>query len=359
MVARRATDRAVPESTPFSHKHLLRRPRTHERLSASQAIGLSAQEDDDTRVDDPAAEKRRLNPSRTSLTQIYAIAGRFELFIDLIWVGVIGNLAESFSDEAFAEDSDITVGNAVWHFIVLFLMAWRFWRYLQEFMAKYSTNDLVERAFIIWALILAMLFGNNAPYLFAREGQSNIAIIIYLVWRGSVILIEIYYCLYIHHIRRRVMIQGIFIIPELPVWIAAEYCKGEVKVGLAFAAINIDFYLQTLFDTPLVNRHLHELDQGEKIDSSHWTERIQDFYVIILGEGVLSLIRGSPLGKGITLRTSAGVLSLLAYYALSSFYFNGDQSRRYIHAVRRSYWRKNCWQLYVPSHPLAPLCCMK
>ena len=214
-------------------------------------------------------------------------------------------------------------------------------------MSKYSTNDLVERAFIIWALILAMLFGNNAPYLFNSENQSNLAINIYLVWRGSCLLVEIYYSLFIHHIRRRIMIQAIFIIPVLPLWLAADACKINAKAGLSFAAINVEYYAQTLIDTPLIHRFLHELDQGERIDSDHWTERIQDFYIIILGESVLSLIRGSPLEKGISLRTSAGVLALIIYYTLSSFYFSGDQSRRYIHAVKRTYWRKNLWQLYA------------
>lgn len=70
---------------------------------------------------------------------------------------------------------------------------------------------------------------------------------------------------------------------------------------------------------------------------------IQDFFIIILGEGVLSLIKDSPLGRGITSQAGAGVLALMAYYVLSGFYFNGDQSRRYVHAVRRTWWRKFLW----------------
>ncbi|KAL8685500.1 MAG: hypothetical protein Q9218_007723 [Villophora microphyllina] len=332
MIVRSETTLEAAEENPFAHKYLLKRPKTHEQTPAASRI-LSPAEDtaEKNRVGDLAVERRR-----------------FELFIDLIWVGIIGNIAENFSDEAFGSENEVkgeNVGLAIWHFIILFLMAWRFWRYLQEFMSKYATNDLLERTFIIWALVLAMLFGNNAPYLFDPRGQSNYAINIYLVWRGSVFLIELYYALFIHHIRRRLMVQGLFIFPVLPLWLIADYCTIDIKAGLAFAAINLEFYAQILIDTPLASRFLHDQDPGDRLDSDHWTDRIRDFYIIVLGEGVLSLIRGSPLGEGISLRTSSGVLALITYYVLGSFYFNGDQSRRYIHAVRRTYWRKNLWQL--------------
>ena len=80
-------------------------------------------------------------------------------------------------------------------------------------------------------------------------------------------------------------------------------------------------------------------------DADHWVERIQDFFIIILGEGVLNLIRGSPLGRGITAQAGAGVLALLMYYLLSGLYFNGDQSRKYVHAVKRTFYRKAAWVL--------------
>ena len=97
-----------------------------------------------------------------------------------------------------------------------------------------------------------------------------------------------------------------------------------------------------LMITPPVERFLKQ-DHLKNFDADHWVERIQDFYIIILGEGVLSLIKGSPLGHGITDQAGTGVCALLAYYVLSGFYFNGDQSRRYVHAVRRTWWRKLLW----------------
>ena len=144
------------------------------------------------------------------------------------------------------------------------------------------------------------------------------------------------------------MIQSSFIVPVLPLWIVAMYCNNILKAGLCFAAINVENLAGFIIDTPYItNRFLHEKDRGERFDATHWIERINDFYIIILGEGVLSLIRGSPLGRGITRQAEGGILSLIMYYTLSNFYFNGDQSKRYIHAVRRQWWRNSLWQLSV------------
>lgn len=64
-------------------------------------------------------------------------------------MGIIGNLADSFSEEAFSEELDTSVGRAVGNFILVFVTAWRLWKFLQIFMSKYHTNDLVERLFIV------------------------------------------------------------------------------------------------------------------------------------------------------------------------------------------------------------------
>lgn len=68
---------------------------------------------------------------------------------------------------------------------------------------------------------------------------------------------------------------------------------------------------------------------------NHWVERINDFHILILREGVLPLIRGSPLQESMSRRAGDGVLALIAYYVLSGFCFDGDESKRYIRAVRK------------------------
>ena len=271
-------------------------------------------------------------------------AGRFELLIDLIWAAIIGNLAEHFSEQAFNLETGENIGRATQEFIVLFLIAWRFWKYLQEFMGKYRTNDLAERTFVMWALILALLYGNNAPYLLAKEDSSNMAIIIYLVFRVSLLAVEATYAYYIPHIRRRVILQTALSFPLLGLWIPATIYVAPTRTGLAWAAGASEYWVAAIIETPLANRFLKD-DRKEVFNTDHWIERIQDFFIIVLGENILSLIKGSPLGRGVSGQATTGVFALLSYYYISGLFFNGDSSRRYIHAVRRTWWRKVFWLL--------------
>lgn len=272
-------------------------------------------------------------------------SGRFELFIDLIWVGIIGNLAEHFSDQAFnLEGEGNGVGFATWEFVCLFLIAWRIWKFLQEFMSKYRTNDVLERSFVTWSLILAMLYGNNAPFFLVTKYHSNVAGALYLTFKGGILLIESYYSFHLPHIRRRVFLQTALGVPLLALWIPAFYHHYPIKTGLVYAAVVLEYWVAAIIETPLAERFLKD-DRKEILNTDHWVERIQDFYIIILGEGVLNLIRGSPLGHGISSQAGAGVAALLIFYVLSGTFFNGDSSRRYVHAVRRAWWRKVLWLL--------------
>ena len=209
-------------------------------------------------------------------------------------------------------------------------------------MTKYHTNDLIERLFVVWILILAMLFGNNAPYLFDAPDSSNVAIIVFILVLASFIIVETAYSIFIPSLRREMILRVAFTGLTLPLWIPATFTTYPTRPSLIFAAIVVEYTLAAFLATPPAERLLKQ-DRFESFDADHWVERIQDFFIIILGEGVMSLIKGSPLGRGITAQASTGVLALLAYYVLSGFYFNGDQSRRYVHAVRRTWWRKSLW----------------
>jgi low temperature requirement protein LtrA len=59
---------------------------------------------------------------------------RIDLFIDLVWVGIISNLSEVFSEVYFAPHQ--SAGKAFLMFIVVFLPAWRIWNFLREFLSQ-------------------------------------------------------------------------------------------------------------------------------------------------------------------------------------------------------------------------------
>ena len=220
------------------------------------------------------------------------------------------------------------------------------WINLSNFMNKYHTNDIVERLFVFWQLILAMLYGNNAPYLIdeTRVDQTNVALAVYIISRVSYSVIEGAYSVFLPSYRREVVIRFLLALPTIPIWIAVFYTHYPTSLGILIAAIATEFWIFALLDTPLFERFLKSAS-ARPFDADHWVERVQDFFIIILGEGVLNLIKGSTLGKGITGQAATGILGLAMYYFLSGLYFNGDQSRKYVHAVKRTFWRKTLWML--------------
>jgi low temperature requirement protein LtrA len=58
--------------------------------------------------------------------------GRVDLFIDLIWVGIIANISASFGEQAFGENTGLSIGEAVGEFCLLFVPIWRLWYVLMK-----------------------------------------------------------------------------------------------------------------------------------------------------------------------------------------------------------------------------------
>jgi low temperature requirement protein LtrA len=81
------------------------------------------------------------------------------------------------------------------------------------------------------------------------------------------------------------------------------------------------------------------------LNINHYVERMQGFFIIILGEGVFRLIEGSPSGVGLNPATGTILLALLLYYVLHWLYFNGDQSKQFVHALRRTWYKPFIWKM--------------
>lgn len=61
---------------------------------------------------------------------------RMDLFIDLIWVGIISNVSELYSSEAF-KPTESSPGQAFLLFVLVFFPTWRIWNGLREIMNNY------------------------------------------------------------------------------------------------------------------------------------------------------------------------------------------------------------------------------
>lgn len=82
---------------------------------------------------------------------------------------------------------------------------------------------------------------------------------------------------------------------------------------------------------------------GKALDPNHFTSRMESFFIITVGEGVLQLVKDGPLGLGVTQAASYSFWGLLIYFLLTVLYFNRDSSRQFVPAVVTKGWRTWLW----------------
>ena len=206
-------------------------------------------------------------------------------------------------------------------------------------------DDSVQRVFVFWILCLSTYFGNQIAY-FAKDYATvkNTLISIYLIIRGSFLVMELFYSIWIPWIRKLMVVASLLVLPAVGLWIAALLLDSQKAVGPAFAAIIWEYTAPLVFETPL-GKKLHSHEYQKEVNPVHLRSRMGNFLIIAIGEGVLLLIKGGPLGEGYNAVASLAVWALLIYFFLAYVYFNRDGSIRYIPAVRKKGYRILLWMM--------------
>ena len=127
-------------------------------------------------------------------------------------------------------------------------------------------------------------------------------------------------------------------ISVLPVamWLGSIWLVGRQKVAVILPAICFEAAMSNLMDSPfetLLGNWLVKGSPKRSLNLDTLVERLEAFFIIVLGEGILALVQ--PLDAGLTFQTSLGLLILVVYYQLFWLNFNGDQTKTFVHATVR------------------------
>lgn len=346
------------EESPTSHRYVLRRPRALQvkydgrlvEIGDAGAIDLetvqrSVERQQDERRESSASEE----PERRSTDFIDTQRERLELFIDLLFVGVITNISEHYFTQAYSEGG--SPGNAIGEFVLLFLPTWRIFSELQMFLSSYYMDDLLQRLLVLWVIILSLIWGNNAPYFLGQynsavtQAQSQFTISTYLVATGSLKIAEAFYSIWIPWIRRLMLVGWLITLPVIGLWIGIISTTNITQVILLIVVLAYDYSATIFLRSPLGDRLLGNSEHLRKATNpTHTRKRYEQFFTIALGEGVIILLRNSPLGEGLRRQIGAGIHAMLIYFFLHWLYFNGDQSKSKIHALHRRWYIASTWQ---------------
>lgn len=192
---------------------------------------------------------------------------RIDLFIDLLWVGIISNISEHYFEQAFSGADES--GHAMVEFILLFLPAWSIWSELQTFLSSYYMDDLPQRLIIIWILILGLVWGNNAPYLLSDSNAIRWTISVYIIATGTLRFTELIYSIWIPWLRRRWIWRVFITLPITGFWVAAIFTRGNTQLGMVFATLVCERLWVVLEASPLGERYASFHSQPTRISFAH------------------------------------------------------------------------------------------
>lgn len=338
------------QTRAHQHAYIFRRPHTLQHFNHGIARDATT-----------TAEERKLTHTASgnsntssqadkndrSTDSILIQLGRLNLFIDLIWIGVVANLSATFSEEAF-NDSGVSIGTAIAQYVLLFLPVWRLWDYLRDYNRSYYKDDLIQRNFILWILLLAVLYGINAPYAHKtndiEQPALTLLIAVYLVARASFLAAYLLQAVYMPFLFREFLFQLVSTALVSAIYIAAIWVPYPGRTALLIVGNVVEHPIALFMASPAADRLLTGGWQ-RYVDVGHTIERVEGFFIIILGEGVFRLIEGSPSGSGINHRSGTVLTALLNYYILHWLYFNGDHSKQFVHALRRAWWKGFLWKM--------------
>jgi hypothetical protein len=357
------------EPRPFTNKYFFKRPRLlqyYDRgaLIDSQGHRLTPPHPDDDLVLSPSTNggvvsDAETDPATASVPEAFLSRAQdvetgklqrdwLNLFIDLLWVGIVSNISSSFVSSAFETPASNTWGYAFLEFIVLFQTAFRFWSYIRKFLNNFFNKDFSQSLFLTWVLVLALFFGNQTPYFL--DGKGNTWIIgTFLVAKGSFVLVEGVYCWFIPSLRREFRVTFVIAIPAAALWSASVVVPWPTQAALILPAVMLEGLISAIMSLPLGHKYLLRGAPKKALDPDNFVERLQGFFIIVLGEGVFGLIStgGSGWDVGLTIQVVSAIEALIVYYLLFWMFFTGDQTKTYIHAMYRNRYTSLAFQLYV------------
>ncbi|KAM0453468.1 hypothetical protein ACHAPV_006250 [Trichoderma viride] len=258
-------------------------------------------------------------------------AGRFELFLDLLYVAIVAN----FSDD-LAENPD---GQHLAKYILIFAPAWHIWVDLREIMNSYYTDDLLQRLIILWVMALLVLYANNARLVDEDLTAMQTTAGAYVVARFTTMcaFLVCSFASYQHRAQARVLAFFMFIGLFITIPLFFEQVSIEAKIAVVAVIIFYQEVTWSLTLSPWIKRKL-KLTYSTAVDIAHEVDRMAAFFIIILGEFVYSVIVGDPAGVGLTQGYAKAAFTLIIAFCLNWIYVSGDGSLEATHPIRRSAW---------------------
>lgn len=251
-----------------------------------------------------------------------------ELFLDLLYVGIVANLATTATEHASAA--------LLLQYCLLFLGAFQVWADIRDFMNYYYTDDLSQRMYFLWAICLLAIYANNAATVLESHASTAMVVVPYLLMRLLLAASLWWYLLYIkeHRPQMRLYASGVAVLAC--VWVSVIFVRTRAKVGISIALYVLEALWFCFCYHPWVKKNILKAEYHTALNIEHEVERYSAFYVIAIGEYLTKIVSNSPAGEGIHLAMWRMLMVAIIAYVLMTLYFNGDGAVTATHPLRRN-----------------------
>lgn len=255
-------------------------------------------------------------------------SGKIELFLDLLYVGIVSNLASSATEEASA--------GSFFKYILLFIPTWTVWSDVKDFVNYYYSEDLTQKLYILWIMALLILYDNNCNYVLEGTKEAAFTVVPYMLCRTSLAFSLWLYSIWVQEHRLQMRVYGLLLFLTSSLWIIVIFVDTRAKIGVTIALLFIENFCFSFCYHPWVKKNIMKLTCSTALNIEHEVERFGAFYVIAIGEFLYKTVAGNPIKKGFNSHLSRGVCCLIISYVFLWLYFNSGTSCRATHALRRS-----------------------
>ncbi|KAK4547050.1 hypothetical protein LTR36_001271 [Oleoguttula mirabilis] len=258
----------------------------------------------------------------------------FELFIDLLYVGII-----AINGDAASENP---TSLALLQFIITFTLSWKIWNDMALIISWFETNDIFQRISILF--LLACLFGFTTTITQAF-GQTYATLIgFYLASRLYMAIYLLAMAFIIPMIRPVMIYQVVFVGIGTALWIASIHVSWPNQLALIWVALWVD--VAGAFSYVYFMMICHKIGGRAKewfdntfefypaINIEHRTERMNAFVTLVFGYTVVAILYQSTR-NGVGAFFGKAILGLIQAFCFNWIYFEIDGANLRLHAIRR------------------------
>ncbi|KAK4947358.1 hypothetical protein LTR10_013726 [Elasticomyces elasticus] len=267
--------------------------------------------------------------------------GSFELFVDLVYVGVIDIIGE----KAIEHPS----GLSLLQFSIIFCIGWKIWADLTMIINHFEIDDIFQRLNVMFYLVCLFGFTTNIAYAFDSTYASAIAFYITQRLFGAIWYLGV--AILLPNIRGTMVCWSAMMVFSSVLWIISIHVAWPNQLIVIWIALVLDIFGYAMLIYFMRNtekvRFLKPLAKHFEffpaINIEHRVDRNNAFVSLVLGYSVLTILFQSRSSFGINAFFGKGALGLIQAFTFNWIYFEIDAYHVHVHAIRRHWLSSTVW----------------